>query len=66
MEKIQKVRYLNYVRKRSLQKRATRIILDMPPDASSMPLFEKLGLLTVRERLEYNKAIVKPKFEWFP
>ena len=41
-----------------LQKRAARIILDMPPDAPSMPLFEKLGWLTVYERLEYNKAIV--------
>ena len=41
-----------------LQKRAARIILDTPPDAPSMPLFEKLGWLTVYERLEYNKAIV--------
>ena len=30
-----------------LQKRAARIILDMPPDAPSMPLIEKLGWLTV-------------------
>ena len=41
-----------------LQKRAARIILDMPPDAPSMPLFEKLGWLNVHERLEYNRAIV--------
>ena len=41
-----------------LQKRAARIILDMPPDAPSMSLFEKLGWLNVHERLEYNRAIV--------
>ena len=41
-----------------LQKRAARIILDMPPDAPSMPLFQQLGWLTIYERLEYNKAIV--------
>ena len=41
-----------------LQKRAARIILDMPPDAPSMPLFQKLGWFTIYERLEYNKAIV--------
>ena len=41
-----------------LQKRAARIILDMPPDTPSMPLFEKLGWLTVHERLEYNKAVL--------
>ena len=39
-------------------KRVARIILDMPPDAPSMPLFEKLGWLNVHERLEYNRAIV--------
>ena len=41
-----------------LQKRAARIILDMPPDATSMPLFQKLGWFTIYERLEYNKAVV--------
>ena len=41
-----------------LQKRAARIILDMPPDTPSMPLFEKLGWLTVHERLEFNKAVL--------
>ena len=41
-----------------LQKRAARMILDMPPDAPSMPLFQQLGWLNIYERLEYNKAIV--------
>ena len=41
-----------------LQKRAARIILDMPPDAPSMPLFQKLGWFTIYERFKYNKAIV--------
>ena len=41
-----------------LQKRAARIILDMLPDAQSMPLFQQLGWLTIYERLKYNKAIV--------
>ena len=41
-----------------LDKRATRVILDSPPDSSSQPLFEELGWLTVFERVEYNKAIL--------
>ena len=41
-----------------LQKRAARIILDMPPDAPSIPLFEKLGWLSIYERSHYNKAII--------
>ena len=41
-----------------LQKRAARIILDMPPDTPSMTLFEKLGWLTVHERIEFNKAVL--------
>ena len=41
-----------------LQKHAARIILDMPPDAPSMPLFVKLGWLPIYERSHYNKAII--------
>ena len=41
-----------------LQKRAACVILDSPPDSASQPLFEKLGWLTVFERMEYNKAIL--------
>ena len=40
-----------------LQKRAARIILDMPPDSPSMPLFEQLGWMTVHERHEFTKCI---------
>ena len=41
-----------------LQNCAARIILDMPPDAPSIPLFEKLGWLSIYERSHYNKAII--------
>lgn len=41
-----------------LQKRAARIILDMPLETPSLPLFEQLGWLNIYERLEYNKCIL--------
>ena len=41
-----------------LQKRAARIILDMPPETPSLPLFEQLDWLNIYERLEYNKYIL--------
>ena len=40
------------------QRRAARVILDSPPDASSQPLCEELGWLTLFERVEYNKSIL--------
>ena len=40
------------------QKYAARIILDAPPDSPSQPLFQKLGWLTIFERIQYNKGVL--------
>ena len=40
------------------QKYAARIILDAPPDSQSQPLFQKLGWLTIFERIQYNKGVL--------
>ena len=41
-----------------LQKRAARIILDVAYDAPSLPLFEKLGWLTIYELIDFHKYIL--------
>ncbi|XP_061185217.1 uncharacterized protein LOC133193275 [Saccostrea echinata] len=41
-----------------LQKRAARIILDVAYDAPSLPLFEKLGWLTIYELIDFHKYVL--------
>ena len=40
-----------------LQKRAARIILDADSLAPSLPLFQKLGWMTVENRILYHKYV---------
>ena len=47
----------NLERIHKLQKYAARIILDVPIDSPSLPLFNELGWLNVFERMEFNKAV---------
>ena len=44
-----------------LQKRAARIILDADPLAASLPLFQKLGWMTVENRILYHKYLLTYK-----
>ena len=48
----------NLKRIHKLQKRGARIILDSPPDWSSLPLFATLKWLTVSGRIQYHNAIL--------
>ena len=41
-----------------LQKRAARIILDTDPLSPSLPLFKKLGWMTVYDRIKYHKSLL--------
>lgn len=41
-----------------LQKRAARVILDTDPLTPSKPLFDKLGWMTVEQRIKYHKSIL--------
>ena len=44
-----------------LQKRAARMILDTDPLAPSLPLFKKLGWMTVEDRIRYHKYLLTYK-----
>ena len=41
-----------------MQKRAARLILDADPFAPSMPLFSKLGWMTIEDRIQYHKCLL--------
>ncbi len=48
-----------------VQNRATRVVTNSPFDQTSLPLISKLGLLTVKEMIDFNRAcMVYKSLNW--